>query len=79
MTRKHIPVVMATIKVALEYIPNDLQAAAAIQNQIKEAARKLPGFISVESRTGRIPAPDPVAPVQQQETSLDVPPFLKRG
>ncbi len=58
---KHIHVVAATISVALEYSPDDLEQVTALNSQIREAARKLPGYRGIEIKLGKVPAPPAAA------------------
>ncbi len=78
---KHITVVVAHIKVALEYGPetNLLQ----LTTQIKEQARKLTGFIDCKTHLGKIPAPPAAVVVVEAAkddaaADLTVPATLRR-
>ena len=65
---KHTHVLISTITCAVPYDPSDLQEAAAIQQQLKSAAKAMVGFRKVEVVMGKVPTasiPD----------SATVPPF----
>lgn len=53
--KKHIHAIIATVKVAIQYHPDD--NLLLLTTQIKEQARKLTGFVSCETALGKIPAP----------------------
>lgn len=91
--RHHLHAIIANITIALEYDPQDLAALTTLNAQIREAAKKLPGYRDIEIRLGKIPAPDgvtitePLAPtieppvkvdLVENSKSLDIPGFLKK-
>lgn len=84
--QKHLNALIATITVALEYDTADIAQLTTLNAQVREAARKLPGYRAIDIRLGKVPAP-PVEPApvvvetlpQQQDTGLELPPFLKRA
>lgn len=78
--QKHIHVLHATIHVALEYNPADLTSITTLNAQMREAARKLPGYRDIDIRLGKVPAPAVVVETvpTQPVSDLDIPAALKR-
>lgn len=54
---KHIHALKAHVELALEYDPNNIEQLALLNTQIREAVRKLPGYVKVEFSLGKIPTP----------------------
>jgi len=76
---KHLHAVMATIHVALEYENDKLEQIATVSAQIREAARKMPGYRSIKVSLGKVPAPVATGGVAEPpEPDLTPPPFLQR-
>lgn len=81
--QKHLHALLATIHVALEYSPDDLESLPTISTQLREQARKLTGYRDIEIRLGKIPAPVVTEVTQSPPDDAEKPPvmpgFLKRG
>lgn len=81
--QKHIHAVIAHIKVAVAYAPDD--NLMLLTTQIKEQARKLTGYIECSTTLGKVPAPAEIAEVVVTKDAavvgdgLDIPAFMKRG
>jgi len=79
--RKHINVVLAHIKVAVPYSPED--NLMLLTTQIREQARKLTGYIECTTSLSKIPAPAepvtlPMRPKDDAEADLEIPAHLRR-
>ena len=76
---RHIHVIYGTITVAIEYNPADLQEAATIQTQMKLTAQQLPGFVAIDTRLGKLRAPEQSAPAADPSADPDRPAFMTRS
>lgn len=73
---KLVHVIEQTIVRRVEFDPNDLASAAAIQLRLQDTAKKMDGFISA---TTRMTKADPAAmPATPTADPLDIPQHMKR-
>lgn len=79
MKQRHLHALKAHVELALEYDPQNLEQLTALNTQIREAARKLPGFVDVKFSLGKIPAPveaivEPMVPDMKADLALNLTP-----
>lgn len=79
---KFLHALRAHVELAVEYDPQNMEQIAVLNTQIREAVRKLPGFVDVKFQLGKIPAPAVIEAAEPADQAaahpLDLPASLKK-